>query len=201
MLRQIRPAIVMIVCMTAITGLAYPLAMTGIAQVLFHHQANGSLIERDGKVIGSELIGQNFTSEKYFHGRPSATTDTDPNDSTKTVPAPYNAANSSGSNLGPTSKALVDRVKDETAKLAAENPSTPVPVDLVTTSASGLDPDISPAAALFQVPRVAKARGLNEDAVRQLVETNIVGRLAGIIGEPHVNVLRLNLALDAMGKS
>jgi potassium-transporting ATPase KdpC subunit len=201
MLRQIRPAIVMIVCMTAITGLAYPLAMTGIAQVLFHHQANGSLIERDGKVIGSELIGQNFTSEKYFHGRPSATTDTDPNDSTKTVPAPYNAANSSGSNLGPTSKALVDRVKDETAKLAAENPSAPVPVDLVTTSASGLDPDISPAAALFQVPRVAKARGLNEDAVRQLVETNIVGRLAGIIGEPHVNVLRLNLALDAMGKS
>jgi potassium-transporting ATPase KdpC subunit len=201
MLRQIRPAIVMIVCMTAITGLAYPLAMTGIAQVLFHHQANGSLIERDGKVIGSELIGQNFTSEKYFHGRPSATTDTDPNDSTKTVPAPYNAANSSGSNLGPTSKALVDRVKDETAKLAAENPSAPVPVDLVTTSASGLDPDISPAAALFQVPRVAKARGLNEDAVRQLVETNIVGRLAGIIGEPHVNVLRLNLALDALGKS
>jgi K+-transporting ATPase ATPase C chain len=201
MLRQIRPAIVMIVCMTAITGLAYPLAMTGIAQVLFHHQANGSLIERDGKVIGSELIGQNFTSEKYFHGRPSATTDTDPNDSTKTVPAPYNAGNSSGSNLGPTSKALVDRVKDETAKLAAENPSAPVPVDLVTTSASGLDPDISPAAALFQVPRVAKARGLNEDAVRQLVETNTVGRLAGIIGEPHVNVLRLNLALDALGKS
>jgi potassium-transporting ATPase KdpC subunit len=201
MLRQIRPAIVMIVCMTVITGLAYPLAMTGLAQVLFNHQANGSLIERDGKVIGSKLIGQNFTSEKYFRGRPSATTDTDPNDSTKTVPAPYNAANSSGSNLGPTSKALVDRVKDDSAKLAAENPSTPVPVDLVTTSASGLDPDITPAAALFQVPRVAKARGLNEDAVRRLVADHIAGRLAGIIGEPHVNVLQLNLALDAMGKN
>ena len=201
MLQHIRPAIVMIVGMTIITGLAYPLAMTGIAQVLFHHQANGSLIVKDGKVIGSELIGQNFTSEKYFHGRPSATTDTDPNDATKTVPAPYNAANSSGSNLGPTSKALVDRVTEDTAKLAAENPNAPVPVDLVTTSASGLDPDISPAAALFQVPRVAKARGLTEAAVRQLVEAHIAGRLAGIIGEPHVNVLQLNLALDALGKS
>jgi K+-transporting ATPase ATPase C chain len=192
MLRQIRPAIVMIVGMTILTG---------IAQVLFHHQANGSLIERDGKVIGSSLIGQNFTSEKYFHGRPSATTDTDPNDATKTIPAPYNAANSGGSNLGPTSKALVDRVKDDTAKLQAENPNMPVPVDLVTTSASGLDPDITPAAALFQVPRVAKARGLAEDKVRELVEAHTVGRLAGIIGEPHVNVLELNLALDALGKS
>jgi len=201
MLKQIRPAIVMIVGMTIITGLAYPLAMTGIAQSLFRHQANGSLIEKDGKVIGSELIGQNFTSEKYFHGRPSATTDTDPNDATKTIPAPYNAANSSGSNLGPTSKTLIDRVKDDAAKLAAENPNAPVPVDLVTTSASGLDPDISPAAALFQVPRVAKARGLSEDAVQRLVEDHIVGRLVGIIGEPHVNVLQLNLALDALGKS
>jgi K+-transporting ATPase ATPase C chain len=198
MLQQIRPAIVMIVGMTIITGLAYPLAITGIAQTLFRHEANGSLIEQNGKVIGSELIGQNFTAENYFHGRPSATTDTDPNDATKTVPAPYNATNSGGSNLGPTSKALVDRVKDDAAKLAAENPTMPVPVDLVTTSASGLDPDISPAAALFQVPRVAKARGLSEDAVRRLVEDHIAGRIAGIIGEPHVNVLLLNLALDAL---
>ena len=168
-MQHIRPAIVMIVAMTVITGLVYPLLMTGIAQAVFPHQANGSLIEKDGKVIGSALIGQNFTGDKYFHGRPSATTDTDPNDATKTVPAPYNAANSAGSNLGPTSKALVDRVKDDAAKLAAENPDTPIPVDLVTTSASGLDPDITPAGALFQVPRVAKARGLPEDKVRQLV--------------------------------
>jgi K+-transporting ATPase ATPase C chain len=201
MLQHIRPAIVMIVCMTILTGLAYPLGMTGIAQVLFHNQANGSLIEKDGKVIGSALIGQNFADEKYFHGRPSATTDTDPNDATKTVPAPYNAANSSGSNLGPTSKALVDRVKDDTAKLATENPGVPVPADLVTTSASGLDPDITPAAALFQVPRVAKARGLTDDVVRGLVEAHIADRVVGIIGEPHVNVLRLNMALDTMGKS
>src|SRR5580704_10119964 len=138
MLRQIRPAIVLLVLMTVLTGLAYPLAVTGIASVLFPKQAGGSLIEHDGKVIGSSLIGQNFTDAKYFHGRPSATTDTDPNDSTKTVPAPYNAANSGASNYGPTSKALVDRVKDDAEKLKAENPSAPIPVDLVTTSASGL---------------------------------------------------------------
>jgi K+-transporting ATPase ATPase C chain len=197
-MKHIRPAIVMIVAMTIITGLIYPLAMTGIAQTIFPYQANGSLITKDDKVIGSALIGQNFTSEKYFHGRPSATTEPDPKDPTKTVPTPYAADNSAGSNLGPTSKALVDRVKADAATLAKENPGTPIPSDLVTTSASGLDPDITPAGALFQVPRVAKARGLPEDQVRQLVESHITGRLLGIIGEPHVNVLELNLALDAM---
>ena len=199
MLKQIRPAIAMIVLMTALTGLAYPLAMTGIAKLAFPYQAAGSLVERDGHVVGSALIGQNFTAEKYFHGRPSATTDTDPNDATKTVPAPYNAANSGGSNLGPTSKALVDRVKGDAAALAAQNPAAPVPVDLVTTSASGLDPDITPAAALFQVPRVAKARNLAEDRVQQLVADHTQGRFLGILGEPHVNVLALNTALDALG--
>jgi K+-transporting ATPase ATPase C chain len=197
MLSQIRPAIVMIVLMTLVTGLAYPLAMTGVSQLVFPSQANGSLIEKDGKVIGSELIGQMFTQDKYFHPRPSATTDTDPNDSTKTIPAPYNAANSGASNYGPTSKALADRVKDDVTKLQAENPGTPVPADLVTTSASGLDPDISPEGADFQVARVAKARGMQPDAVRALVAANTDGRLFGIIGEPHVNVLKLNMALDA----
>jgi K+-transporting ATPase ATPase C chain len=196
MLREIRPAIVLIVALTLITGLAYPLAMTGIAGLLFPNQAAGSLIERDGKVVGSALIGQEFTSDGYFHGRPSATTAPDPADSTKTVPAPYNAANSGGSNLGPTSKALVERVQGDVAKLKAENPSAPVPIDLVTTSGSGLDPDISPEAALFQVPRVAKARKMPEERVRQLVNEHVEGRTLGLLGEPEVNVLALNLALD-----
>jgi K+-transporting ATPase ATPase C chain len=197
MLRQIRPAIVLIVLMTVLTGLAYPLAMTGLAQVLFPHQAAGSLIEKDGKVIGSELIGQNFTDEKYFHGRPSATTDTDPNDSTKTVPAPYNAGNSGGSNAGPTAKSLIERVQGDVDTLKKEN-GGPIPVDLVTTSASGLDPNITPAAAEFQVPRVAKARNLPEERVRALVADATEDRFLGILGEARVNVLKLNLALDAV---
>jgi K+-transporting ATPase ATPase C chain len=200
MLREIRPAIILLLGLTLITGLAYPLAMTAVAGVIFPKQAEGSLVEKDGKVVGSALIGQEFKSDKYFHGRPSATTAPDPNDSTKTVGAPYNAANSGGSNLGPTSKTLNDRVKEDVEKLKAENPSAPVPIDLVTTSASGLDPDISPEAALFQVPRVAKARSLPEDRVRQLVTDNTQGRLGGLIGEPRVNVLALNLALDATSK-
>ena len=200
MLKEIRPAILMIVVMTVITGLIYPLGMTGIAQLVFPRQANGSLIVANGKVIGSELIGQNFTSDKYFHGRLSATTEPDPKDPSKTIPVPYAADNSSASNLGPTSKALVDQVKDASAALAKENPGTPVPVDLVTNSASGLDPDITPAAALFQVPRVAKVRNLPEDKVRALVEQQIAPRVLGVVGEPHVNVLKLNLALDALAK-
>ena len=197
MLKEIRPAILVLLLLTLITGLAYPLAMTAIAGVIFPKQAAGSLVERDGKVVGSALIGQEFKDDKYFHGRPSATTTADPADATKTVPAPYNAANSSGSNAGPTSKALIERVQADVATLKAENPGMPVPPDLVTTSASGLDPDISPEAALFQVPRVAKARNMPEDRVRQLVTENTQGRLAGLLGEPRVNVLALNLALDA----
>src|SRR3954447_6851877 len=196
MLREIRPAIVLLLVLTAITGLAYPLAMTAIAGVIFPKQAQGSLIEKDGKVVGSSLIGQEFKQDKYFHGRPSATVAPDPADSTKTVPAPYNAVNSGGSNLGPTNKALVDRVQGDVEKLKQEN-SAPVPIDLVTTSASGLDPDISPEAALFQVPRVAKARRMPQDQVRMLVGEATKFPLAGLLGEPRINVLALNLALDA----
>jgi len=196
MLNQIRPAIVMIVLLTLITGIIYPFAITGIGQAVFPAQANGSLIEKDGKVIGSSLIGQNFASDKYFHGRPSATSETDPNDSTKTVSVPYAADNSTGSNLGPTSKALLDRVKGDVDTLKGQS-DRPVPVDLVTTSGSGLDPDITPAAAEFQIERVAKARGLSPDAVRQLVAQVAQDRTFGVLGEAHVNVLKLNLALDA----
>jgi potassium-transporting ATPase KdpC subunit len=198
MLKEIRPAVVFIVTLTIITGLIYPLAITGISAVVFPSQAEGSLIEQNGKVVGSALIGQVFVDDWYFHGRPSATNAPDPKDSTKTIDAPYNAANSMGSNLGPTSKALADRVKGDVDRLKAENASAPVPVDLVTTSASGLDPDISPEAALFQVPRIAKARGLAEERVRTLVSNQTEGRTFGLLGEPRVNVLKLNLALDGL---
>jgi len=200
MLREIRPAIVLVIALTLITGLVYPMAMTGIAGAIFPYQAQGSLIEKDGKVIGSALIGQVFADDKYFHGRPSATNTPDPKDPSKNLDAPYNAANSGGSNLGPTNKALIDRVKGDMDKLKAENPSAAVPIDLVTTSGSGLDPDISPDAAFFQVPRVAKARKISEERLRQLVADHIQGRTLGLLGEPHVNVLTLNLALDQTAK-
>ena len=198
MLKEIRPAVVLLLALTIITGLLYPLAMTGIAGVIFPYQAQGSLVEKDGKVIGSALIGQLFTEDKYFHGRPSATNTPDPKDPAKTIDAPYNAANSVGSNLGPTNKALIERVKGEVENLKKENASAHVPIDLVTTSGSGLDPDISPEAAYFQVPRVAKARNLPEGRVRALVEGQSEGRTLGLLGEPRVNVLKLNLALDGL---
>jgi potassium-transporting ATPase KdpC subunit len=198
MVRQIRPAVMMMVVMTIVTGLAYPLGITGVAQLVFRYQANGSLIERNGRIIGSALIGQGFTSTRYFHGRPSATTEADPKDPSKTVAVPYAADNSAGANLGPTSKVLIDTVKARAAELKAENPGVPVPVDLVTSSGSGLDPDITPAGAFFQVPRVARARGLPEGQVRRLVMDHIKDRFLGFIGEPTINVLELNLALDAL---
>jgi potassium-transporting ATPase KdpC subunit len=196
MLRELRPAVMMLVLFTIITGLIYPLAVTGLAQVLFPRQANGSLVIADGKVVGSSLIGQPFADDKYFQGRPSATSAPDPNDPSKTVDAPYNAANSGGSNLGPTSKALIERVKGSVDTLKAQNPGATVPTDLVTTSGSGLDPHVSPEAAYFQVPRVAKARNMPEDQVRQLVGQHIEARTLGFLGEPRVNVLALNMALD-----
>ena len=199
MIKEIRPALVLLVALTAITGLVYPLAMTGVAQTLFPYQAQGSLLhDKDGKVIGSALIGQSFADARYFHGRPSATTGPDPKDPTKTVPTPYAADNSAGSNLGPTNKALVDRVQGDMDKLRAENPDGRIPADLVTTSASGLDPDISPEAASFQVPRVAKARNVPADQVKQLVDQTIQERTLGLFGEPRVNVLALNMALDGL---
>lgn len=198
MLKEVRPAVVLIIALTVITGLVYPLAVTGIAGLLFPREAAGSLVERDGKVVGSALIGQPFAGAGYFHGRPSATTAPDPQDPAKNIPAPYNAGNSGGSNLGPTNQALIDRVRQDVEKLKTENPAAPIPVDLVTTSGSGLDPDISPQAAFFQVPRIAKARNLSEDRLRQLVSENVEGRLAGLLGEPRVNVLALNLALDSL---
>ena len=198
MLQQLRPAIVSVIVLTVLTGLIFPGVITAIAAVAFPRHANGSLIEKDGKVIGSELIGQSFTKPGYFHGRPSATTEPDPKDPSKSVSAPYNAANSAGSNAGPTAKSLIERVQGDVKALKEENPNAPVPIDLVTTSASGLDPDISPAAALFQVPRVAKERGLPEERVRELVAQHTRGRFLGAIGEPTVRVLQLNLALDGL---
>ncbi len=187
MLAQLRPAIMLTVVMTALTGLAYPYAVTGVAQVAFPDQANGSLLERDGKVIGSSLIGQAFAGDQYFHGRPSA------------AGQGYDATSSSGSNLGPTSKALIDRVTASVKDLQKTS-DQPIPVDLVTTSGSGLDPDITPAGANYQVARVAKARGLSPEQVQALVNDQTQGRQLGFVGEPHVNVLSLNLALDALKK-
>ena len=203
MLKNIRQAVVATIVLTLILGVAYPLGMTYLSGVLFPHQAHGSLIRKDdGTVIGSELIGQNFTGAGYFHGRPSATTDTDPNDATKTVPAPYNAASSNPSNAAPSSQAFIADVKGRIEALKAENPNAKgeVPVDLVTTSGSGLDPHISVAGAVYQSPRVAAARGLSEEQVTTLVQANTEGRTFGLLGEPRVNVLKLNLALDAVKK-
>ncbi|HVT36699.1 MAG TPA: potassium-transporting ATPase subunit KdpC [Nevskiaceae bacterium] len=199
MTTHFRPALVLLVLFTLLLGFAYPMAISGLGALLFPRQAAGSLIERDGRVIGSALVGQVFTGEKYFHPRPSAISGTDPNDSTKTVGTPYDASNSMGSNAGPTAKSLIDRVTADSAALKAENPSAPVPVDLATASSSGLDPHISLAAALFQLPRVARARQLDQAKLKALVDAHLQGRWLGIFGEPVVNVLELNLALDQGG--
>jgi K+-transporting ATPase ATPase C chain len=204
MLRQLRPAVVLLILLSALTGLVYPLAITGIAQAVLPYRANGSLVGKAGAPVGSVLIGQNFASDRYFHGRPSATQTQDPahpDDSSKTIDAPYNADNSAGSNLGPTSQKLVDRVKVDVEAKRAAGWAAPIPVDAVTTSASGLDPEISPATAFAQVPAVAKARGLPEEKVRALVAAHVKGRALGLIGEPRVNVLRLNLTLDALAQA
>ena len=198
MLSHLRPAIVLLALFVALTGLAYPLSITGIAQIAMPKMANGSLIEKDGKLVGSELIGQNFADAKYFHGRPSATSAPDPTDASKTVDAPYNAASSSGSNLGPLSQKLIDRVKGDVDALRAEGVTGPVPADSVTTSGSGLDPHITPENAFGQIARVAKARGLAENKIKDLIATKTEGRTLGIFGEPRVNVLALNLALEAI---
>lgn len=199
MLQQLRVAVVMLLMFTVLTGVIYPLSVSGVAWILMQDQALGSLIRKDGKVIGSSLVGQSFTSERYFHPRPSATTGPDATDPSKTVDAPYNAAASTGSNLGPITKKLIDRVQGSVDGLRQEGVNGPIPVDAVTTSSSGLDPDISPENAVLQVPRVAKARNLPEGRVHALVNAQVEERALGILGEPRVNVLRLNLALDSLG--
>jgi potassium-transporting ATPase KdpC subunit len=200
MLQTLRPAVALLLAFTLLTGVVYPLAVTGIGWIMMHDQALGSLVVKDGKVIGSSLIGQAFTSDKYFHARPSATTGSDPADSSKTIDSPYNAAASTGSNLGPITRKLIDRVKADVETLRAQGATGPIPVDAVTTSSSGLDPDISPESALLQVARVAKARSVPEERIRSLVVSNTSGRALGILGEPRVNVLELNLALDGLGR-
>jgi K+-transporting ATPase ATPase C chain len=188
MKRNLITAVLMTVVTTVLLGIIYPLAVTALAQLLFHDKANGQMIAGANGPIGSRIIGQPFVSDKYFHSRPSAAGNG------------YDAGNSSGSNLGPTNQKLIDRVKADTATAKADNPNQPVPADLVTTSGSGLDPDITPAAAFFQVPRIARVRALSEDRVRSLVESHIQQRQLGFLGEPRVNVLELNLALDQVGK-